>query len=147
MAILVDTNILLRSIQPHHPHYALVEKAFALLRGGKETLFVTIQNLVEFWAVATHPRGSENGLGMTTEEAARELVAIKDLFPILPEPASILEVWEHLVTTFRVSGKNTHDARLVAVMKLHGISRKPTLNVADFTRFEGIEVISPTKLA
>jgi hypothetical protein len=27
MAILVDTNILLRSVQPHHPHYALVDRA------------------------------------------------------------------------------------------------------------------------
>jgi predicted nucleic acid-binding protein len=104
---------------------------------------VTVQNLVEFWAVATRPLGSENGLGMSTEAVARELTAIKDLFPILPEPAAILEQWEYLVTTYEVSGKNTHDARLVAVMKLHGISRILTFNVADFTRFEGIEAVSP----
>ena len=145
MPILVDSNILLRSVQPHHPHFALVERAFASLRAQQETLFVTVQNLVEFWAVATRPLGSENGLGMTTEEAARELAGIKDLFPVLPEPASILEQWEILVTTYRVSGKNTHDARLVAVMKLHGISRILTFNASDFTRFEGIEAISPAR--
>ena len=110
MATLVDTNILLRSIQPHHPYYALVEKAFALLRARRETLFVAVQNLIEFWAVATRPLGSENGLGITSEAATRELAAIKDLFPILPEPASIFEEWENLVTTYGVSGKNAHDA-------------------------------------
>ena len=146
MATLVDTNILLRSIQPHHPHYALVEKAFALLRARRESLFVAVQNLIEFWAVATRPLGSENGLGMTTEAATRELAAIKDLFPILPEPASIFEEWESLVTNYGVSGKNTHDARLVAVMKLHGIATILTFNVADFARFEGIEAISPASL-
>src|ERR1035441_10197681 len=29
MAILVDTNILLRSVQPHHSHYPIVERAFS----------------------------------------------------------------------------------------------------------------------
>jgi predicted nucleic acid-binding protein len=147
MAILVDTNILLRSIQPHHPHYPLVERAFAHLRVRRETLFVAVQNLIEFWAVATRPLASENGLGMATEEAGRELAAIKDLFPILPEPASIFEEWESLVTTYGVSGKNTHDARLVAVMKLHAITRILTFNVADFARFDGIEPISPAGLS
>lgn len=147
MAILVDSNILLRSIQPHHPHFAPVERAFAFLRARQEPLYVAVQNLIEFWAVATRPLGSENGLGMTTEAVARELAAIKDLFPILPEPASIFEQWEHLVTTYRVSGKNTHDARLVAAMKLHGITRILTFNVGDFTRYEGIEAISPQNLS
>jgi hypothetical protein len=36
MAILIDTNILLRSVQTHHPHYALVERALAALRADKE---------------------------------------------------------------------------------------------------------------
>jgi predicted nucleic acid-binding protein len=147
MAILVDTNIPLRSVQPHHPHYALVEKAFTYLQVRRETLFVAVQNLIEFWAVATRPLGSENGLGITTEAASHELAAIKDLFPILPEPAWVFEEWENLVTTFSVSGKNTHDARLVAVMKLHGIARILTFNTADFVRFEGIEAISPAVLS
>jgi predicted nucleic acid-binding protein len=105
------------------------------------------QNLIEFWAVATRPVATENGLGMTTEQAGRELAAIKDLFPILTEPASIFEEWESLVTTYGVSGKNTHDARLVAVMNLHGIARILTFNVADFARFEGVEAISPARLS
>ena len=43
----------------------------------------------------------------------------------------------------RVSGKNTHDARLVATMKLHGINKILTFNIHDFARFEGIEAIHP----
>ena len=75
-----------------------------------ETLNVAVQNLVEFWAVATRHEGNENGLGMTIETAMKELAALKELFPVLPEPSGLFEEWERLVTTYRVAGKNTHDA-------------------------------------
>ncbi len=143
MALLVDTNILLRSVQTHHPHYALVERAFLSLRGQKEALYVAVQNFVEFWAVATRPEKSENGLGMTPEMAAKELAVLKDLFQLLPEPDSVYTEWERLVTTYKVSGKNTHDARLVATMRLHGIEKILTFNVPDFERFPGIIVVDP----
>ena len=86
-----------------------------MLRANNESLHVAVQNFVEFWAVASRPAGSENGLGMPPETVARELAVLKDLFALLPEPASVFQDWEQLVTAYRVSGKNTHDARLVAV--------------------------------
>ena len=143
MAILVDTNILLRSVQTHHPHYPLVERAFTLLRARNETLNVAAQNLIEFWAVSTRPIGSENGLGMTTDAAMKELRSLKELFPLLPEPGGVYEEWERLVTTYRVAGKSTHDERLAAIMKLHGIRRILTFNVNDFARYADIEALHP----
>src|ERR1035438_5278593 len=79
MAFLIDTNILLRTMQPHHPHCAPAERAVATLRSRSETLHVAAQNLIEFWAAATRPEG-ENGLGISMEAATRELTAIKRLF-------------------------------------------------------------------
>jgi predicted nucleic acid-binding protein len=61
MAFLLDTNILLRSLQPHHPHCSAVERALTVLRTRDEGLHIAAQNLIEFWAVATRPQ-SENGL-------------------------------------------------------------------------------------
>jgi predicted nucleic acid-binding protein len=98
MAILIDTNILLRLLQPDHPHCALVERALATLRTRNETLNITLQNLMEFWAVATRPT-SENGLGMTVENATAELAAFQRLFTLLPETAMVFQEWERLVTT------------------------------------------------
>jgi predicted nucleic acid-binding protein len=49
MAILVDTNILLHSVQSHDPRYATIVRALASLRSAREMLCVTLQNLVEFW--------------------------------------------------------------------------------------------------
>jgi predicted nucleic acid-binding protein len=93
--------------------------------------------------VATRPAGSENGLGMTTETAMNELAVLIDLFPLLPEPVSIFDEWQRLVTRYRVSGKNTHDARLVAAMKSNGIGKILTFNVQDFARYKDIEALHP----
>jgi predicted nucleic acid-binding protein len=145
MAILVDTNILLRLLQPHHPHCALVERAVGVLRTRNETLNVTAQNLMEFWAAATRP-ASENGLGMTVENAAGELAALKRLFSLLPETASTFEEWERLVTMHQVSGKNTHDAHIVAAMNVYRINRILTFNVQDFSRYHAISAVHPETL-
>jgi predicted nucleic acid-binding protein len=102
MAFSIDTNILLRAIQPHHPHCAHAERAVAALRGRKEVLHVAAQNLIEFWAAATHPTG-ENGLGMSIEQAIHELTAIKRLFSLLPE-IPVLGEWEQLVASTQSSG-------------------------------------------
>jgi predicted nucleic acid-binding protein len=147
MAILVDTNILLRSVQPHHPHYPIVERAFSVLRSNNESLHVAVQNLVEFWAVASRPAGSQNGLGMTPQKVAKELAVLKDLFTLLSEPVSIFQDWEQFVTSYRVSGRNTHDARLVAVMKAHSIGTILTFNVQDFARYKDIAALHPETLA
>ena len=145
MAFLIATNILLRTLQPHHPHCAQAERAVAALRTANEVLHVAAQNLIEFWAVATRPEG-ENGLGMSIEAASRELTALKRLFSLLPE-APVFDEWERLVATYRVSGRNTHDARLVASMKAHGIARILTFNVRDFARYREIEAVHPDAVA
>jgi predicted nucleic acid-binding protein len=114
MAFLLDTNILLRLAQPHHPNAPLAARALRTLRSANETLHIAQQNLVEFWAVATRPF-DVNGLGYATEEAASEISALKNLFDLLPEQP-LQHEWERLVTLYRISGKSAHDARLVAAM-------------------------------
>lgn len=141
MAVLVDTNILLRISQPDTAHTTIAERALNALRIQNEELCITSQNLVEFWAVATRPV-KENGLGFTVEQAKGQMLALKQLFTLLPE-APLQSEWERLVTTYRVSGKNSHDARLVAAMMVHGTRSILTFNVQDFVRYSGITVLDP----
>jgi predicted nucleic acid-binding protein len=55
MRYLVDTNVLLRSIQVSHPlHTDSADSIASLIHQGHE-LSITAQNLIEFWAVATRP--------------------------------------------------------------------------------------------
>jgi predicted nucleic acid-binding protein len=141
MAVLVDTNILLRISQPDTAHATIAERALDALRIRNEELRIISQNLVEFWAVATRPL-TENGLGFTVEQAMGRMIALKQLFPLLPE-TPLQSEWERLVATYRVAGKNSHDARLVAAMTVHDIRSILTFNVQDFTRYVEITVLDP----
>ena len=51
-----------------------------------------------------------------------------------------------LVTLYGVSGKKTHDTKLVAAMIVHGVTHVLTYNVDDFTRFSEISTIHPDSL-
>lgn len=144
MAILLDTNIILRLMQPLAPEAAIAERALIGLRREGEILCLVSQNLFEFWAVATRPT-TANGLGLTIEQASREMTEIKQLFIPLPE-MPLQSEWESLVLAFRTSGKSSHDARLVAAMNVHGLSRILTFNTADFLRYDKLTVIDPRKI-
>jgi predicted nucleic acid-binding protein len=87
MAVLTDTNIFLRLLQPHRA------------------------------------RGEElNALPLTEE-------------------------WERIVKLHSVSGKNTHDARLVAAMRVHGIRSILTFNAKAFVRYQDVIVLEPTEIS
>ena len=140
--MLVDSNILLRTLQPHHPLYPLADGAIQRLPKEGQELHIVAQNLVELWVVATRPVAS-NGLGMSIEQAADELTRLKTLFNFLAETPAIHPVWEALVMQHRVSGKPAHDARLVAAMRVHGLTSILTFDKAGFARYPGIEVVHP----
>ena len=144
MAILVDTNILLRSLYPHHPHYSVAKRSIAALERGGEILCIAPQNPIEFWAVATRPRG-DNGLGLPHARAAGEIATQRQIFDLLPWTPDVLNTWQGLVAQWGVSGRQTHDAHLVAVMKVHGVADILTFNVADFRRYPGIQVVDPSQ--
>ncbi len=100
--ILVDTSVLLRTLQVENGEYEVVARAFeGLLRQGKR-LQIVPQNLVEFWVVATRPV-ERNGLGLSTAQAAEELTKLQSMFDLLPETSFIFMAWEALVTQYGVS--------------------------------------------
>lgn len=148
MPYLVDTNVLLRSLQPSHPMHSAATTAIANLRARGEVLQVAAQNLMEFWRVATRPVAA-NGLGMTIAQAEVALQLLETAFQIAPDTADIYSHWRRLVVAHNVSGVQVHDARLVAVMKVHHLSHLLTFDTSDFNRYktgEGITVIDPASV-
>jgi predicted nucleic acid-binding protein len=61
MSVLVDTNVLLRRIQPDHVHHALAIDSVSRLLASGEQVYFTLQNISEFWNVVTRPVAA-NGL-------------------------------------------------------------------------------------
>ncbi|HEV7377856.1 MAG TPA: type II toxin-antitoxin system VapC family toxin [Pyrinomonadaceae bacterium] len=142
MSYLVDTNVLLRLVQKNHPMKPDARRALVSLRKQGEELCITPQNVIEFYAVATRPL-TDNGLGLSADEAAREIRKLKRIFKLRPDSQAIFIEWEQLVAQYQVMGKQAHDTRLVAAMKSHGLTHILTFNVKDFKRFIDIAAVSP----
>ena len=143
---LADTNILLRLADTPSPQNPMAARAVAGLFGKGHEVFITAQNVIEFWAVATRPR-ENNGFGWTCDRACAEVRALRERFPFLSEEPEIFAQWIHLVETIPVTGKRAHDARLVAVLKTHGVDHLLTFNGGDFALFTDISVVDPRTLA
>jgi predicted nucleic acid-binding protein len=84
-----------------------------------------------------------NGFGLTHDETEREVRSIERAMVFLPDGPRVYAVWRNLVATRSVSGKQVHDARLVAAMMVHGVTRLLTLNTADFKRYPEITAVHP----
>jgi predicted nucleic acid-binding protein len=61
----------------------------------------------------------------------------------LPDTPDIFSEWERLVETYEVSGRQAHDARLVAAMHVHDVTHLLTFNTDDFKRFVEITAVNP----
>ncbi|MBM4045058.1 MAG: PIN domain-containing protein [Planctomycetes bacterium] len=142
MPYLVDTNILLRLLQRQDPKHETVRTALRVLRQRGEGLYYASQNLVEFWCVCTRPV-SANGFGLSIPETDRRARLIERLLTLLPDTPAIHTEWRSLVVTLGVSGVQVHDARLVAAMRVHGLSDVLTLNPSHFARYPGIRAVHP----
>lgn len=144
MSILADTNVLLRRTQPSHPSHRTAVDAVANLLAAGEPVYFTLQNISEFWNVLTRPIAN-NGLGFPAELALREVEKIERLLQVLPDSPAVYPEWKRLVSQHSILGSKVHDAKLVAIMNVHGLRRILTFNTTDFSRYE-IEAIHPSSL-
>jgi predicted nucleic acid-binding protein len=139
--VLVDTNVLLRRVQPSHPSHGVAVESIARLLAAGEAVYFTLQNIAEFWNVATRP-AERNGLGFPASVALAQVANIEEDLELLPDIPPLYAEWKALVVRHGVLGAKVHDARLIAAMNVHGVPRLLTFNAGDFTRYP-IEVVQP----
>ena len=144
---LLDTNVLLRRADASSlTHQRATDAVTSLLANGA-AVYLTPQNIIEFWNVATRPQ-SKNGLGWDTAKAEAELSALQKHFLLLPDSPAIFTEWERLVSAYNVQGVQVHDTRLAAVALVYRVENILTFNVKDFRRFapEGLSAVDPTTM-
>lgn len=89
--------------QPNHPLcYKATQAVSKLLRQG-DSVFFCLQNIAEFWNVATRP-ADRNGLGFLHEEVLREIASIEESLTLLPDVPAIYAAWKRLVHDYQVQG-------------------------------------------
>jgi predicted nucleic acid-binding protein len=141
VSYLIDTNVLLRLSEVGTPASQQILDVLAYLRQKDEELYITPQNLIEFWCSATRP-ADWNGLGWNIKQAIEALNKWEVLFRVAPDAPTLYTEWRRIVTSCHVSGIQVYDARLVAVMRVHDITHILTLD-AGFNRYSWVTVINP----
>src|SRR6266853_1961839 len=117
--IALDTNVLIGGIQTFDPELRVTARRAvkSLYRQG-EQLVCFPQNLVEFWNASTRPANA-NGLGFSPEQAARYVDRFQSLLRLL------------------------HEARIVAAMTVHKVTKILSFDLDDFKRYTGISALHP----
>jgi predicted nucleic acid-binding protein len=146
VAYLLDTTILGRLANATDAQHVVAARAVLELHRRGETLHMTPQVLIEFRNVATRPFAI-NGLGLSAADAEAQAETFEKRFPLLADSPDVYPAWKALVSALSVIGKQVHDARLVAVCHIHGVTHLLTFNITHFVRMAGfgpgIVVVDP----
>jgi predicted nucleic acid-binding protein len=130
-AVVVDTNVLLAATDRDRASHAA---ATVFLDQDERTLAVTPQIVREYLAVSTRPQ-SANGLGMSPEDAAANVDQLLVDLVLLSEGAASTRRLLDLLRDGSCSGKQVHDANVVAVALAHDAGTIVTDNTRHFARF------------
>lgn len=129
--VLVDTNVLLAATDTSRVAHAA---ATAFLEEDERRLAIAPQIVREYLAVATRSVEA-NGFGLSGEDAVANVVQVVDDMELLSEDAATGRLLLELVDQGLASGKQVHDANLVAVAIVHGATAIVTDNNRHFARF------------
>jgi predicted nucleic acid-binding protein len=102
---------------------------------------ILTQVLREYLSVAT--RSVSHRKTIPWNKIRKNYIWFQRAFKVLPEDIATAKKLDELVQKYRVSGKQVHDANIVATMVVHGIQSILTHNMNDFKRYEGLIKIVP----
>ncbi len=135
-----DTNVLLSAVDARRALHGHALQVLNVLPNQGVELCVSGQIIREFLAVCTRPV-DVNGLGLSIRLAVRNAEAIVERSTILEETRRVTERLLRIAQTAKCTGKQLHDANLVATMQEHGLTRLVSDNLSDFRRFGGVELV------
>lgn len=135
--VVVDTNVLLAATDRSRATHGA---ATTFLNEDQRRLALTPQIVREYLAVATRP-AQANGLGLDAEDAVVNVNQLLDDMGLLAESAATTARLMDLVRRQAVTGKQVHDANVVAVALAHGARTIVTDNVRHFARFDDLIAI------
>ncbi len=133
MSYLIDTPLLLRIVNRADVQHVAAETVIETLRHQGKMLHIAPQNLVEFRNGATRPI-EVNGLGLSSSVVEGHAEEFEKKFRLLPKRPEIFPAWKTLVKAAGVTGKQVHDARLVAICHVYALTHILTFNVRHFAQ-------------
>jgi predicted nucleic acid-binding protein len=146
MQYLVDTGVWLRLFDRTDSEHAAIREALRSLRSSGHSLAACPQNIAEFWNVSTRPASARGGYGKGVATTEGRVQFVERFATILVESPEAYVGWRKLLVEHQLQGLAVHDARLVSMMQVAGITHILTLNAADFARYSGIVAATPKEI-
>jgi predicted nucleic acid-binding protein len=140
---LVDTNVIVYSINADAPDHASSRALLEAARIPSTELYVSSQIICELYSVITSAR--RVAAPCSPREALQVLSAILTLpgIRVLPIPAEALTALLEILRVHPLTGGDVFDAQIVATMKANNIQRIYTFNAEDFEVFPELSVVVP----
>jgi len=132
----IDTNVLVYANQSGSAYHSEATALLGQTEAAGAPLWISGQVLREYLAAVTRPQGSVAALPISV--ALERVRFFAQRFWVVEDGSEVRARLLQLLATYRVGGKQVHDANIVATMLANGITRLLTFNVADFRRFAGL---------
>jgi len=140
---LIDTNILVHANNEdslyHKTSKDLIENAL----NGDIEVALSIQNLVEFYAVITDKRRVEHPISPKRAKELLEFYHVNEFIKIIHPLHKTINTLANLIEKYKPKGQSIFDYLLIATMNDHGISQIFTRNTKDFKIFDFLKVVNP----
>lgn len=140
--VFVDTNVLIYANRRTVAEHAISEAALRRFQAEQCELWISHQVLREYLANVTRPQAASLPIGMI--DAIADITRFRSLFNVADDTPAVFDRLLILLGLHTGSGKQVHDANLVATMLTQGITCLFTFDAADFRRFGSlIELVAP----
>lgn len=131
--VFVDTNVLVFAKQSLSPWNAAAGAKLQDLVAAGHPLWISRQTLREYLSAMSRPGALTVSVPMA--DLIADVQSFEAQFLIAEDGPSVTANLLSLLSSIPCSGKQIHDANLVATMLAHQIPQLVTHNVADFNRF------------
>ena len=132
-ALFIDTNVLVYANVIETP---LHEHALAAINSAHQagrTLWISRQVIREYLVTLTRPQAFDSLPRAIVLEQARWF---SECLEVADDTSTVTEQLTKLMRDFKISGKQVHDANIVATILAYDVPSLLTHNIKDFKRFE-----------
>lgn len=137
-SIFIDTNVLIYATNENSSEQKTALRAIKELLESDSQIHISNQILREYLVVVT--RNNIHYL----KQAISNVNLFEDVFLLLDDNPVVRKNLIRVVSDYQVTGKQVHDANIVATMQAYKIKYLLTKNVNDFRRFLNlITIIEP----
>jgi len=140
--IAVDSNIFVYAHREDSAWHQAADRALTSLAESGAQWAIPWPCVHEFLAITTHPKifspPTTASIAIDALEAWFESPSVQ----LIGEAPGYWEELKTVIRSSRISGGATHDARINAICRLHGVRELWSAD-RDFTRFKGVRVVNP----